>query len=234
MKTAVATTPEIDDLELATEELVSQIREKIKFERNSVGIAYCDADMDVAKLGEMLHAELGIDIVGVTTTATIERHTGSSDMGVLFSVLTADDVAFSVGSTGELDYDSFQGVIRKTYEDARARVQDDPKLIMAFSPYVADLSTDHYVDILDEISGGVPIFGGVATDHLELKYQKTFYNGQAYVRGLVFMLLTGNVKPVFSMEHHFGTTMEKIGVITQTTKSLVERVDGKTFKEFLA
>jgi len=234
MKTAVAVTPEIDDLELAAKELASQIRENLKLERNSVGVAYCDADMDVAGLGELLHAELGIDIVGLTTTATIERHTGYNDMGALLSVLTSDDITFSIGSTGELDSNSFQDTIRSTYKDAKARIQDDPKLIMTFAPYIADISSDSYVEVLDEVSGGIPVFGGVATDHFDLKYQKTFYNGQSYSGGLVFILLAGNVKPAFSMEHHLGAKVEKRGVITKTTNNLVERVDDQTFKEFVA
>lgn len=234
MKTVVAVTPEIDDLELAANELVSQIREKLKLERNSVGIAYCDSDMDVAGLGELLHAELGIDIVGLTATATIERHTGYNDTGVVFSVLTADDVFFSIGSTGELDKDSFPDAVRKTYEDARTRIKDDPKLILTFAPYIADLSSDNYAEALDEVSGGIPVFGGVATDHFDPQQQRTFYNGQAYSRGLIFLLLAGNVKPVFSLEHHFGAKVEKRGFITKSSKNLIERVGNQTFKEFVA
>ena len=233
MRSAVAITHEIDDLELAVSELTLQIREKLQFERNSVGIAYCDADMDVARFGELLHAELGIDIVGCTTTATIGRYSGYNDMGALLSVLTADDVAFSIGSTGEVDSDNFEDAVKLAYKDARTGIQDDPKLIMVFSPYSTDFSSDNYMDVLSKVSGGISVFGGVATDHFDLKYQKTFYNGQEYLNGLVFMLLAGNVKPVFSLEHHFGTKLEKNGVITKSTKNIVERVDKKTFKEFV-
>ena len=233
MKTAVAITPEIDDVELAVKELASQIREKLQLERNSIGIAYCDADMDVARLGELLRTELGIDIIGLTTIAAIERHTGYNDMGVLLSVLTADDVTFSIGSTGRLDSDSFPDVIRKTYAKTRAEISDDPKLILALAPYIEGISSDHYVEILDEVSGSVPVFGGVATDHFDLKHQRTFYNGQEYSRGLVFLLFAGNIKPIFSMKHNFNLIGEKRGVITKTTRNLVEKVNDKTFKEFV-
>lgn len=234
MKTAVAGTSEIDDLELAADELVSQIKNKVDFGRNTIGIVYCDADVEVAKLGGLLHEKLGIDIVGLTTTATIERHAGYNDMGILLSILTADDVSFSVGSSGELTADGFPGAIREAYKTARAGIQEDPKLILALSPYIADLTSENYVALLDEASGGVPVFGGVATDHYDLQYQKTFFNDREFTRGLVFVLLSGNVQPVFAMEHRFGAKVEKKGVITESAGNQVLRVDGRTFKDYVA
>jgi hypothetical protein len=234
MKTAVAITSEIDDLELAVKELASQIRKKLELERNSIGIAYCDADIDVAKLGELLHAELGIDIAGLTTTATIERRNGYNDMGVVLSVLTSDDVSFSVGCTKELNIDSFPNSIKEAYIEARGKINDNPKLILMLAPYIADLTSENYVEIMDEASGGVPIFGGVATDHYDLQYQKTFFNNREFSKGLVFVLLTGNIKPIFAMEHHFGAKVEKKGIITKSTGNLVQKVGNQTFKEFVA
>jgi len=234
MKSTVASTSEIDDLESAAKELASQINEKLKPGRSSVAIAYCDADVDVAKLGELLRAELNMDIVGLTTTATLERRNGYSDMGILLCVLTADDVNFSVGCTGEPANDCFAESIREAYKQARAKIQSDPGLILTFAPYIADLTSENYVEILDETSGGVPVFGGVATDHYDLQYQKTFFNDSAFSRGLVFLLIEGNVKPVFAMEHHFGAKAEKKGIITKSTGNLIQKVGDQTFKDFVA
>jgi len=234
MKTAVAVTSEIDDLDLAVNELVSRIKEKLSFENNSIGIAYCDADMDVAAFGELLSAELGIDVVGLTTTATIEKHSGYNDMGAVLSVMTADDVVFSIGFSENLDKDSFKPAIKTVYEDARGRLQNDPELILIFAPYIADITSDNYIETLDEASGGIPIFGGVATDHFDLLYQKTFYNGREFTGGLVFLLVGGNIKPVFALEHHFTAKVEKKGPITKSAGNLIERVGDQTFKEFVA
>ncbi len=75
MRSAIVLTREIDDLNVAAEELTSGIREKIAFGRSSAGIVYCDADVDAAALGRLLHENLGFDIVGLTTTAvTFAEH----------------------------------------------------------------------------------------------------------------------------------------------------------------
>ena len=233
MKSAVVTTREIDNLELAAKELAAKVKEKLSLARNSVGVVYCDADVEVDKLGELLNKELGIDIAGLTTTATIERHAGYNDMGICLSVITSDDAEFAVGFTGELENDSFPAVIKDVYAKTRAKLKAEPALILTFAPYIPDLTSENYVEILDEASDGAPIFGGVATDHYDLQYQKTFYNGQAFAKGLVFVLLSGNIKPIFAMNHSFGTAVEKKGVITKSSGNYVEMVGDQTFKEYV-
>jgi hypothetical protein len=234
MKSAVVSTREIDNLEVATKELASQIRQRLALAGSSIGVVYCDADVEVGKLGELLNKELGMDIVGLTTTATVERNTGYNDMGILLCVMTSDDVEFFVGCTGELSNDDFPAVIKAAYADARAKIKEDPKLILMFAPYIADLTSENYVETLDEASAGVPIFGGVATDHYDLQYQKTFLNGQAFDRGLAFVLLSGNVKPIFAINHNFGASVERKGLITKSSGNLVEMVGDETFKDYVS
>ena len=234
MKSTIASTSEIDDLESAAKELASQINEKLNPGRSSVAIAYCDADVDVANLGKLLRAELNMDVVGLTTTATVERHNGYNDMGIMLCVLTADDVNFSIGFAEELSNAGFRESIREAYNQARAKIRSNPRLILAFAPYIADLTSENYVEVLDEASDGIPVFGGVATDHYDLQYQKTFFNDRAFSRGLVFLLIEGNVKPIFAIEHHFGAKVEKKGIITKSTGNLIQKVGDQTFKDFVA
>ena len=75
MKSIVVSTREIDNLDVAAKELAGQVKEKLALAGNSIGVVYCDADVEVGRLGELLHGELGMDIVGLTTTATVERNT---------------------------------------------------------------------------------------------------------------------------------------------------------------
>lgn len=234
MKSAIAITSEIDNLEAASEELVSKIKEKLAFGKTSVGMVYCDADVNVAELGGLLHKKLGIDIVGLTTTAFIERFSGYSDMGIVLSVITGDDINIAVGNTGELAQDNFKDKITAAYTSARGALGEEPKLILLCAPYIAALTSENYLEVLDAASNHAPIFGGVATDHYDLQYQKTFFNANAYTGALQFVLISGNIKPVFAMQHKFGAKIEKKGIITKASANQVEEVDGKTFKEFLS
>ena len=234
MKSAVVLTREIDDLDVAVNELTAGIREKIAFGRSSVGIVYCDADADVAELGRRLRENLGFDVVGLTTTALIERREGYCDMGIALTVITGDDIDIAVGDTGPLSKGDFAAQIEAAYTRARASLPEDPKLVFICAPYIADLTSENYVEALDGASGHVPVFGGVATDHYDLENQRTFHNGAAYPDALMFLLISGNIRPVFAMEHRFGGGAERKGIITKSSENRVERIGDRTFKEYLA
>jgi len=234
MKSAVAITQEIDDLELATKELASQIKEKLSQCSKSIGIAYCDADVDVAEFSKLMHTQLNIDIVGTTTTATVERNTGYNDTGIILCVLTSDDVSFTVGFADDLSNDNYSESIRDAYKKVQNDIQKKPDFILTLAPYIADLTSENYVEVLDAVSGGAPVFGGVATDHWELQNQKVFFNGKAFSRGLVFVLFCGDIKPIFAMTHSFGGGVERKGKITKSEGNLIHKVGEQTFKEYVA
>ena len=234
MKSSVVLSLEIEDLSVAVKELAAGIREKITLDKSAVGIVYSDADVDVGELGDRLHKELGIEIVGLTMTALIERNNGYCGMGIVLTVITGDDVCFAVGSAGGLDKDNYSECIRDAYANARAGLEQDPKLIILCCPYIADLGCESYMEVLDEASGQVPVFGGVASDNHNLRQQKTFHNGVAFADGVAFVLVSGNIKPAFCLKNHFSRKIERKSVITKSSAHVVERVDDKTFKEYFS
>jgi hypothetical protein len=233
MRSAVAFTEEIDDVQRACDELVFEVRGKIDYGQSTIGVVFCDADAAVAELGCGLHEQLGIDIIGVTTTASLDLFGGYHDMGIVLTVITGDDVDIAIGNTGELLPDSYEQQIRGAYADAAARLEEPPRFIYLCAPYIANITSDKYLRLLDELSGHAPVFGGVATDHYDLKYQKTFHNGTAYDGGLVFVLFSGNICPVFAMEHEFSGKTEGKAVITKSCGNQVERVGDRSFLEYI-
>ena len=234
MKSLIAVTSEIDDPVLAAGELADQIRKKGKFDANSVGIVFCDADADVVALGRHLHTELRIDIVGITITASVERNSGYGDLCIRLCVLTADDVLFSIGCSGDLAAAEYSDAICDAYGRAAAKIPEKPGFILALTPYIAEHTPGDYVEVLDAVSGGLPIFGSVAADHYDLQYQKTFFNGEAFSRGMIFILFAGNIKPVFAMEHHFAAKAEKKGIVTKSAGNKILKVGDQTFKDYLS
>lgn len=234
MRSAIVLTEEIDDIDLAVEELTSGVREKLgELDRASAGMIWCDADTDIEALSGRLHEELGIDIIGLTATALIDRELGYCGCSIALLVMTGDDVCFSAGSTGPLDAGNMHGEITSAYVRARDHLGCDPKLILVCAPFIRDVTSEGYIEILDEASSHVPLFGGVASDSYDLRYQKTFFNGEASADSLRFLLIGGEVSPVFAMQHNFSGGIERKGTITKSDENVVQMVDGITFKDFL-
>lgn len=233
MRSAIVITEEIDDIEVAVDELVASVHEKIgEFGRSTAAIVTCDADVDVSALGQSLHERLGCDVLGMTTAAVIERRFGYCDLGISLAVFTGDDVDFSPAYVGVIKKDSFEDDISDAYRSARAKLPDDPKLILMCAPYIDGILPEKYIETFDSLSDKVPLFGGNASDHYEIKHQKVFFNGEADTDGMVFLLISGNISPVFAMRHHVSTCFERRGTVTKSVGNRVLEVDGESFASF--
>lgn len=234
MRSAVAVTKEIDDLEIAVDELVSKIKEQIEIGRASVAIVLCDPDVLTEELGSRLHEALGCDILGATATAVITRPYGMIDIGITIVVFTGDDVSFRVASTGPLTPETFDAEIRSTYRAACADAGTRPKMIILGAPSLRDITADRMMAVLDDEAGHVPIFGAVASDHYDYDRAKTFRNGESSDRALQVLTLFGDVEPIFSVRQCMKGTARIRGVITKSEHNRVYEIDGKPFIDFLS
>lgn len=233
MRSAIVITEEIDDIEIAVDELVSCAMEKIgELGRSTIALVCCDAETDTSALGAALHDRLGCDVVGMTTNAIFERDFGYCGCGIVLCVLTDDSAAFSAASTGDLDSPNFEQEVARAYDAARAALPSDPKLILCCVPFIQEILPDRYISALDERSGGAPIFGGVACGFFSLDSQRTFLNGESSPSRFVFVLAAGDIAPIFAVRHDLGGGIRQKSRITKAIDNRVYEVDDMPFEEY--
>jgi hypothetical protein len=102
VKSAVATTLELDDVDGAAQELADSIREQLELQKNSVGILLCDADADGAGISTQLNHLLNIPVAGMTSLATFSTE-GYHEGAIVLTVLTANDVRFTLAASAPFD-----------------------------------------------------------------------------------------------------------------------------------
>lgn len=235
MRTAVVQTEEIDDIEAAVSELTEGVRERLgSLDSHAVALVLSDSEADVERLSAGLHERLGCPAVGFTATAQLESQFGYCDCGITVAVMTGDDVEFGVAFSESISADTAKTSIRRAYEEARAQLSEDPKMIVLGAPYTTDVSPDIYVPIFNELSGGVPIFGGVACDHYALSAQKTFLNGRSSSTSAAFFLVAGDTDPIFAIRHHANAVSSPKGVVTKSDGQKVIEINGEPFKNFVS
>lgn len=233
VRSAIVITEEIDDIEIAVDELVSCAMEKIgELGRSTIALVCCDAETDTSALGAALHDRLGCDVVGMTTNAIFERDFGYCGCGIVLCVLTDDSAAFSAASTGDLDSSNFEQEVAHAYDAARAALPSDPKLILCCAPFIPQILPDRYISALDERSGGTPIFGGISCGFFSLDSQRTFLNGESSSSRFVFALVAGDIAPIFAVKHDLDEGIQKKGRITKATDNRIFEVDGVSFEDY--
>jgi hypothetical protein len=234
MKSAVATTFELDDVREAARELADSIQDQLELEKNSVGILLCDADADGAALSAELHRLLDIPVAGMTSLATFSTE-GYHEGTIVLMVFTADDVRFTLAASEPFD-GSYEDEMAAAYRQAiPADVAPDtpPALIFAFCPNGEPFSGDKYANTFSTLSHNAPIIGGVCSDDYDYERARVFLTGTEYKDSIVLVCLWGNVRPTFAIRHVTSQFAERIRRVVEAQDNIVYRVGDETFVEYL-
>ena len=233
MNVLTASTHEVDDVAAAITELFQQLDLDNNLRTHSVGIISCYAEYIDTGVVETLCAALPFDVIGCTTFSnSCSGELGFNMLGI--TVLTADDVQFSAVLSDDLGENTAAG-IETAAAKSMAGLPEAPKMALVIMPLMPQANGEYMVEVLDKAVNGIPLFGGLATDHTEdYHHAQTIFGGQAYATRMALICMSGNVNPRFSIY-----AMPKENAITQKaviTKSKDNRlmcVNGKPFLEYM-
>ncbi|MDR1603711.1 MAG: FIST C-terminal domain-containing protein [Gracilibacteraceae bacterium] len=233
IKTLTACTTEVDDTDLAVEEILTQLDPDANLRRHTVGMVTCYADFVTAGVVKALADALPFDVVGATTLGNAAP--GFSDSILLtLTVLTSDDVIFSVGLTEPI-LSNDPRVLEEAYRAAEAALPAKPALMLSYAPLLMNVGGDYYVNTFNRVSGGVPNFGTITVDHnIDYHEARVLHNGDAYTDRYAFILLAGRISPRFFMA---SISSEKIfrekGVVTAAQDNQLQTVNGLPVVDYL-
>jgi len=230
---ATAYTAEIDDIEAALNEIMEQLG-SVSLKKNSVGLVTCHYDYTQSGFIELLHQKLSFDIVGITTMASAS-HNGHGMYALSLTVLTSDEILFESAMTNPLSPDSYRETIETTYSNAVKKLPGQPSLIISFFPYHHELSGSVLHKAFNEVCGGIPFWGGVATNLEDtFEYNCAFRNENVEERGMSMLLMHGSINPEFvnvSMpKQNIGKTR---GRITDSEGCILKTINGIPAAKYL-
>ncbi|MCR5719621.1 MAG: FIST C-terminal domain-containing protein [Lachnospiraceae bacterium] len=227
MKSYYAFTEEMDDFDIACDELLEQIEEQGELLKNSCGIIICNYDLDCEEMVDVFSERFDFPFIGCTAIATLDKPNGCVNMGVSLLILTADDCTFGVGTSGQ-----FMGVDdRKRIRDAFLRTKEElggeVKLIYSLVNAGILLAPDQVVECFDETSEGALLVGGCATDNTSNEETRVFTNGRTFSWGVAYIAITGNIKPILRIEHSMLTTLGNPVLVTNSMGRTVYEINGR-------
>lgn len=231
MRSLQAFTKEVDDIALA----VSQLREGIDTSllmSNTCGIVFCGFEPDMEELVQKLKEVFDFSFFGCTGIGVLSTE-GYSQSSISLLVLTADDVSFSIGMTRDIEGPDDICAFADTYNECAAPLCDKAKLIFTYVPWLTNVTFDDIVSLLDKESGQVPVYGGIASDGWTFDSTYVFTNeGVSQNRG-VMMVVSGNVRPIFTIEHSTTLTTNLHKTVTKAEGTVVYELDGRPVTDFI-
>ena len=226
-------TNEIDNPEIALNEIKTQLAQKITLLDNTAGIIMCNPEFTNSKVLRHICENLPFDIAGITT-ASQAVNDEAGDMILTIFVMTSDDILFKPGITDSIEDDLYDKV-KISYDKTAAGETEPLKLVLLFPPYIIDrFSGDAYIRVWKKIAPGTPIFGTLAADDtLEFDGCETIYNGVNTKDAMPFILCYGNINPRFLIATlPDNANLPMSGTVTKSKDNFVYEVNGIDARTF--
>jgi hypothetical protein len=194
--------------------------------------------MEISELSAAISRSLGCHVMGATTAAgAMITNEGYHELAVVLHVMSSDDCQFAAAISGSMK-DAPQKVLADTYQAAYRSLKEqnpaaEPSLVICTASILQNYSSDNMLADFSNICGDLPIFGYIAADDFEFCKQEVFFDGEAGNDRIVVLLISGNVNPIFQVEHLAGKqTLEK-RLVTKAHDNIIYEIDGKPAYEYL-
>lgn len=231
VKSIVLYTEEIDDLELAMEELSAQ-SSGFEFEKNSFGILFMDVETDYDELYELLREKWDIPFIGTTAIGMLNGCEGYCRSGISIMLLTSSDCRFSVGMTQNLNRDNYREQIAETYERLEQALDgEEVKLVLAFGGKAPEMAGDDIVDAIDALGRHVKVYGAIASDMFSFRDFRAMYNDRVEMNELTLVLIAGKIEPKFLSVQSLSGKVNFSYEVTKSEGNRVYRLGNGTFLE---
>jgi len=226
VKTLTAYTEEVDEIEDGIAELLEQI-DLGELKKNSAGVIVCHCDFVISGFIAKLRKKLPFDVIGMTTM-TSGSCQGFGMYSLTLTVLTSDELAFETVMSDSLDADDYRRKIKAAHADATGRLGGDPSLIVAFLPFLKHPNGAEMHHSLDEICGGVPVWGGIAT-HTDAGFDRSyvFRNEEREKDRMAMLFVRGPLDPEFIVISLPSKNIEESrGKITMSDGCVLKEING--------
>jgi hypothetical protein len=231
----IAQTSDPDDTGNAVREILAQLDLSRNQMRHSMGLVHCHNAFVESGALKAVCARLPFPVLGYNTYLHSSSLGAIENMLMTATVLTSDTVKFSAGLSSPI-HDDVRGPTAAMYVETENLLRGRPAMGIIFPPKLTGLATGEILtEALDEVSDGVPFFGGQPADYTTyLRDPKVFFNGEDYHDRAAMVLIEGDVRPRF---HVFPVSAEKRirqkAIITASERNVVKEVNGMPVLDFM-
>jgi len=243
IKSYIITIEEIDNPNQA----VGILKEKLaglSLCKKTFGIISAHSDAVYSGVYDAICKETPFPLAGITCgSQSANDYIGVYMLSI--TVLTGDDFDFVCGQTKSISESKMGGAAlsEECYLSLRAKMKEEPKLALMYTPFAENRFTGEYIDAITAISPELPIFGGIASSKSTYEDDNgtpqngnlTFCCGKISTDSAVIVLLTGDFTPKFFVSSFTDEAIlaENIGVVTKCEKNKLLEINCVNATEFL-
>lgn len=231
MKSFQAFTDEIDNLDLAVDELALQI-ENFDLSPNTGGILFCGSEVNTHELCEKLRNRFHLPFIGTTCLGQFTSH-GYAEASICLNLYTGEDLCFSGGVSGDLTSENMANELIESYQALKKAMSQPEAAIIIYTPWLPNVIYDDILDALTKASGGIPIFGGICSDNWEMNNCHAMCSMGSFTNRAAILLVGGNFHPKFSVDFSINWSSESSVTVTKSKGSTAYEFDNQRATDYL-
>lgn len=224
MRSYQAFSDEIDNLDLAVEEIYQQVQ-SFDLSPNTGGILYCGSEVNTSELCQKLRERLHLPFIGTTCLGQFTSN-GYKEASICLNLFTGEDISFSGGMSGDLTSENMAEEIKEAYRNLKKAMKRPEVTIILYIPWYPGVVYDDILDALTEVSGGVPIFGGICSDEWTFDKCQAMYSRGAFNNRAAILLVGGDFNPTFKTSLSINWSSENAVTITKASGYTAYEIDG--------
>jgi hypothetical protein len=228
-------TLEPDDVDRSVDDILGQL-DLVRCQlRYSVGIVHCNQAFVESGAMKAVCDRLPFPTLGYNTYLHSTSLGLLANMLMTVTVLTSDTVKFAAGLSAPMS-ESIAAPAASLYVETENLLRARPAMGLTFAPNLEGVASGELLtETLDNVSDGVPFFGGQPADFTTfMRSPRVLFNGEAFPDRAGIVLVEGNVKPRF---HVFPVDASKRirqkAIITESEGNIVKQVNGMPVLEFM-
>jgi len=227
---------EIDEAELALEELRSQLSE-LKLLENTVGIVTVNKDFVVSGVYSAIAKAIPFPLVGMTSYSQIVNGKIGTFMFSIM-VLTSNDCEFACGMSEAVpDTGEVKEQVQKCYKDLHSKLNKDVKLVFLYPNFMYGHYPNQYIKAITEIDNNIPIFGSLSNGEIieTASSARTLHCENISRNQAAMLLISGNVEPKFYLGSitKESIMIPNVGVVTAAEGNCLLEINNIKAKQFL-
>ncbi|MDR2461137.1 MAG: FIST C-terminal domain-containing protein [Deltaproteobacteria bacterium] len=233
----LAHTLEVDDKDLALRDILLQLDLPHCQKNHSVGIIHCTHPFIESGVVQAICERLPFPVLGINTLLHSSALGLVDNMLLTITVFTSDDIKFATGLSAPLEAKgNLKANIADIYVETENLMSSRPSLGLVFGPSLTYCAMGEIlVEVLNEVSDGVPFFGALAADYSTyIRHPRIIYNGKTYNDRLGIILMEGKLSPRFCVYPVSDKkTIRQKAIVTDSEGNLIRKVNGMPVLEFL-
>jgi hypothetical protein len=234
IKTLIAQTSEIDEVDIAIVDIFAQLDLDKNLLTNSVGLIFCNLVTTAPNLLRALCQRFPFDVLGFNSPISASTALTTEYSLLTVMVLTSDDVLFSSGISENLS-NGIRKPVWELYEHLASKLNNPPKLALILGPPQSKILGEHLCSNLTEVAGSCPIFGGLASDYFTPdRRPEMIFNGHTFLNRTGLILLDGDIQPRFSyisISDRKGLKLRSI--VSEAEGNIIKQVNGMPILSYL-